>query len=127
MCGTFTLIMHFINNCDELLDFLYQLSLDYHSSNGDSYTFFDSFYINFQGDECKVSVHHGTEDWTEFMPSNKHPKTVFGIVDYGTGYGAKTILLNIYQGDSFILGEAIGIELPACIQDELTATIKGHW
>lgn len=114
--------MRYINNCDELLDFLYQLSIDYHSSNGDSYTFFDSFYINFQGDEYKVSVHYGTEDWTTFMPSNKHPKTVFGIVDY---YIGRDFILQIFQGDSFILGEAIGIELPASIREEMIATIKG--
>lgn len=118
------LIMHYINNCDELLDFLYQLSIDYHSSNGDSYTFFDSFYINFQGDEYEVSVHYGTENWTTFMPSNKYPKTVFGIVDY---YIDRGFTLQIFQGDSFILGEAIGIELPASIRDEMIATIKGDW
>ena len=117
--------MRYINNCDELLDFLYQLSIDYHSSNGDSYTFFDSFYINFQGDEYEVSVHYGTEDWTTFMPSNKHPKTVFGIVDWGICYGAKNFILQIFQGDSFTPEEAIGIELSASIRDEMIATIKG--
>ena len=112
--------MRYINNCNELLDFLYQLDIDYHSSNGDSYTFFDSFYINFQGDEYEVSVHYGTKDYVTLMPSNKYPKTVFGIITYIRG----EFILQIFRGDSLYLDEAIGIKLPASIREEMIATIK---
>ena len=107
--------MKVINNCDELLAYLFETYGDTKYACGG--------HIEFQGDICEVGGFM-PDRWCTLMPSYKFPKTVFAIDDYGKD-GRFT--LYIFKGDSFVLDEALAVILPDYITDELIATIKGEY
>lgn len=106
--------MEIINNCDELLDHLFQSWGDCKYACGG--------HIMFQGDICEVEGIM-PDRWCTFMPSTKFPRTVFAI-DECSWDGQFT--LYIFKGDAFVLDQTLAVKLPNYIKDELIATIQGY-
>lgn len=103
-----------INNCDELLAYLFEAY---------SNTRYACGHIMFQGDICEIGGFM-PDRWCTLMPSYKFHKTVFGIDDHDMD-GQFT--LYIFQGDSFVLDQTLAVVLPNYVKDELVATIKGEY
>lgn len=105
--------MEIINNCDELLAYLYAAY--------DTCQYCCGGHLEFQGDVCDVEGF--MPDWRgTFMPSPTFPSTVFSIQD---GSDDKHFILCIFRGPQFILDQTLGVELPNYVKDELMATIEG--
>ena len=104
-----------VNNCDELLAYLFETYDDTRYACGG--------HIMFQGDICEIE---GVmpDRWCTLMPSYKFPRTVFAIDDYDRD-GQFT--LYILKGDSFVLDQTLAVKLPSYVKDELIATIKGEY
>lgn len=106
--------MKILNNCDELLAYLFETYDDNEYVCGG--------HIMFQGDICEIGGSM-PDRWCTLMPSYKFPKTVFGIDDYD---GVGQFTLYIFKGDSFVLDETLAVKLPNYVKDELIATLKGE-
>lgn len=104
-----------INNCDELLAYLFETYNDTKYACGG--------HIMFQGDICEIGGVMPDKDCI-LMPSYKFPRTVFAIDDYDKD-GQFT--LYIFKGDSFVLDQTLAVKLPNYVKDELIATIKGEY
>lgn len=104
-----------LNNCDELLAYLFEAY--------DNNVYVCGGHIEFQGDICEIG---GTmpDRWCILMPSCKFPRTVFAIDDYDEN-GQFT--LYIFKGDSFVLDETLAVKLPNYVKNELIATLKEEW
>ena len=107
--------MKVINNCDELLAYLFEAYNDTKYACGG--------HIEFQGDICEVGGFMPNR-WCTLMPSYKFPRTVFAIDDYD---GDGQFILYIFKGDSFVLDQTLAVKLPNYVKDELIATIKGEY
>ena len=107
--------MKVINNCDELLAYLFGTCDDTEYACGG--------HIEFQGDICEIGGCM-PDRWCTLMPSYKFPRTVFAIDDYDND-GQFT--LYIFKGDSFVLDQTLAVKLPNYVKDELIATIKGEY
>ena len=107
--------MKILNNCDELLAYLFEIYDDTKYACGG--------HIMFQGDICEIGGAM-PDRWCILIPSCKFPRTVFAIDDYGEN-GQFT--LYIFKGDSFVLDQTLAVELPNYVKDELIATIKGEY
>ena len=104
-----------INNCDELLAYLFETYDDTKYACGG--------HIMFQGDICEVGGCM-PDRWCTLMPSYKFPKTVFAIDDYDED---GQFILYVFNGDSFVLDQTLAVKLPDYVKDELIATIKGEY
>ena len=107
--------MKVINNCDELLAYLFEAYNDTKYACGG--------HIEFQGDICEVGGFMPDRECI-LMPSYKFPRTVFAIDDYD---GDDQFILYIFKGDSFVLDQTLAVKLPDYVKDELIATIKGEY
>ena len=107
--------MKILNNCDELLAYLFEIYDDTKYACGG--------HIMFQGDICEIG---GVmpDRWCILIPSCKFPRTVFAIDDYD---GDDQFILYIFKGDSFVLDQTLAVKLPDYVKDELIATIKGEY
>ena len=107
--------MNTINNCDELLAYLFQTYDNYR------YTFGN--YIIFQGKQCEIGGFM-PDRWCTLMPSIKFTKTVFCIDD---NYDEDNqFILYIFKGDAFVLDQTLAVKLPNYIKDELISTIQEY-
>ena len=104
-----------INNCDELLAYLFEIYDDTKYACGG--------HIMFQGDICEIGGVMPDRKCI-LMPSYKFPKTVFVIDEYDKD---DEFNLYIFKGDSFVLDQTLAVELPNYVKDELIATIKGKY
>ena len=104
-----------INNCDELLAYLFETYNDTEYACGG--------HIIFQGDICEIGGVMPDRDCI-LMPSYKFPRTVFAIDDYDRD-GQFT--LYIFKGYSFVLDQTLAVKLPNYVREELIATLKGDW
>ena len=107
--------MKILNNCNELLAYLFEIYDDTKYACGG--------HIIFQGDICEIEGAIPDRECI-LMPSYKFPRTIFAIDDYDKN-GQFT--LYIFKGDSFVLDQTLAIELPNYVKDELIATIKGEY
>ena len=107
--------MKILNNCDELLAYLFEIYDDTKYACGG--------HIMFQGDICEIGGAMPDRDCI-LMPSYKFPKTIFVIDEYDKD-GQFT--LYIFKGGSFVLDETLAVKLPNYVKDELIATIKGEY
>ena len=107
--------MKILNNCDELLAYLFEIYDDTKYACGG--------HIMFQGDICEIG---GTipDRKCILMPSYKFPRTVFAIDDHDEN---GQFNLYIFKGGSFVLDETLAVKLPNYVKDELIATLKGDW
>ena len=106
--------MEIINNCDELLTYLFQTYGDCMYACGG--------YLEFQGDLCEIGGFM-PDRWCTLIPSPKFPRTVFGIDDYEDNQ----FILYIFKGDAFILDQTLAVKLPNYVKDELIATIQDYY
>ena len=104
-----------LNNCDELLAYLFKACGDTRYACG--------VHIMFQGDICEVGGFMPDRRCT-LMPSYKFYKTIFAIDDYDED---DQFILYIFKGDSFVLDQTLAVKLPNYVKDELVATIKGEY
>ena len=107
--------MKILNNCDELLAYLFEIYDDTKYACGG--------HIMFQGDICEIGGVMPDRDCI-LMPSYKFPRTVFAIDDLD---GNGQFNLYIFKGDSFVLDQTLAVKLPNYVKDELIATIKGEY
>ena len=107
--------MKILNNCDELLTYLFEIYDDTKYACGG--------HIMFQGDICEIG---GVmpDRWCILMPSYKFPRTVFAIDDHDEN---GQFNLYIFKGGSFVLDQTLAVKLPNYVRDELIATIKGEY
>ena len=107
--------MKILNNCDELLAYLFEIYDDTKYACGG--------HIMFQGDICEIGGAMPDRDCI-LMPSYKFPKTVFALDDHDEN---GQFNLYIFKGGSFVLDETLAVKLPNYVKDELIATLKGEW
>ena len=107
--------MKILNNCDELLAYLFEIYDDTKYACGG--------HIMFQGDICEIGGAMPDKDCI-LMPSYKFPRTVFAIDDHDEN---GQFNLYIFKGDSFVLDQTLAVKLPNYVRDELIATIKGEY
>lgn len=107
--------MKILNNCDELLAYLFEIYDDTKYACGG--------HIMFQGDICEIGGAMPNR-WCILIPSCKFPRTVFAIDDYDKD---GQFALYIFKGDSFVLDQTLAVKLPNYVRDELIATLKGEW
>ena len=107
--------MKILNNCDELLAYLFEIYDDTKYACGG--------HIMFQGDICEIGGAMPDRDCI-LMPSYKFPKTVFALDDHDEN---GEVSLYIFKGGSFVLDETLAVKLPNYVKDELIATIKGEY
>ena len=107
--------MKILNNCDELLAYLFEIYDDTKYACGG--------HIMFQGDICEIGGIMPDKDCI-LMPSYKFPRTVFAIDDHDEN---GQFNLYIFKGGSFVLDETLAVKLPNYVKDELIATLKGEW
>ena len=104
-----------INNCDELLAYLFETYDDTKYACGG--------HIMFQGDICEIGGAM-PDRWRILIPSYKFPRTIFAIDDHDEN---GQFNLYIFKGGSFVLDETLAVKLPNYVKDELIATLKGDW
>ena len=104
-----------INNCDELLAYLFETYDDTKYACGG--------HIMFQGDICEIGGVMPDRECI-LMPSCKFPRTVFAIDEHDEN---GQFNLYIFKGDSFVLDQTLAVELPNYVWEELIATIKGEY
>ena len=107
--------MKILNNCDELLTYLFEIYDDTKYACGG--------HIMFQGDICEIGGAM-PDRWCILIPSCKFPRTVFAIDDHDEN---GQFNLYIFKGGSFVLDETLAVKLPNYVKDELIATLKGEW
>lgn len=107
--------MKVINNCDELLAYLFKTYDDTKYACGG--------HIMFQSNICEIGGFMPDRRCT-LMPSYKFPRTVFAIDDYDED---GQFVLYVFKGDSFVLDQTLAVKLPNYVKDELIATIKGEY
>lgn len=104
-----------LNNCDELLAYLFKACGDTRYACG--------VHIMFQGDICEVGSFIPDRQCI-LMPSTKFSKTVFAIDGYNED---SQFTLYIFKGEEFTLDQTLAVKLPNYVKDELIATIKEEW
>ena len=104
-----------LNNCDELLAYLFKASGDTRYACG--------VHIMFQGDICEIGGAM-PDRWCILIPSCKFPRTVFAIDD--DYENDEQFILYVYRGEHFVLDQTLAIKLPNYVKDELIATIQGY-
>ena len=104
-----------INNCDELLAYLFETYDDTKYACGG--------HIMFQGDICEIGGAM-PDRWCSLIPSCKCPRTVFAIDNHDEN---GQFNLYIFKGGSFVLDETLAVKLLNYVKDELIATLKGEW